>query len=81
MKNSQMKAGRFLKWQDAKKKLGWINAHFDAGRNVYVCTYTRSTRFKPKHRGFFKANRNGVWVARGKSWDCIDGCKLVARAD
>lgn len=82
LSNDQMKAGRYLRFQQAKRKLEWIKARSAEGLDVYVCTYTKSTRFTPKTMAkgeWFKATRSGLYVARGRQWDCVDGCKIVAQ--
>lgn len=80
--NAQMKPRRFLDWHIARKRIAWIKAHLEAGNNVYLCTYTRATRFTPKHlAGFdewFRATKTGGYVARGKQWDNFDGSALRA---
>jgi len=75
-----MKAGRFLRWQEAKKKLAWINMHLAAGRMVQIATYTKAWRYTAKNAPTLKATRTGLYIARGKSWDCIDGCDIRAFA-
>lgn len=83
LKNSDMVKGRFLAWADARRKLAWIKSNLEAGRTVYICTYTRATRILPKHLAnfdtMFRASKNGVFIARGKAWDCFDFSKLMAR--
>lgn len=82
MTNDQMKAGRFERWQLARRQLAWIKTQSSAGRDVYVCTYTRATRFTPKTMAkgeWFKATRSGLYMARGKHWDSIDNSKIIAR--
>ena len=60
----------------------WIRARLQEGRDVYITTYTRSTRFRPRHLGrlddYLRASSGGTLMARGKNWDCIDGCKISA---
>lgn len=80
--NEQMKAGRYLRWHNARRKVAFIRANLTAGRTVYVSTHLKSWKFTPKWAAdvdvMFRANRNGAWMARGKNWDCIDGCKISA---
>ena len=76
--NSAMKPNRFLTMHVARKRIAWIKAQLGAGRDVYVSTYLRHTKYQPKHADMFKAFKNGAFVQRGKSWDCIDGCKITA---
>ena len=78
MNNSQMKAGRFLRWHKARQRLAWIQARLAEGYTVQTATYLRVVRYKAKHANMFKATKTGVFVQRGKNWDCIDGCKIEA---
>ncbi len=70
--NSQMKAGRYLRWHRARRLVARIVQTVDAGGLVTLTTYTRQTRFDRRHRDMFRATRAGAYVQRGKSWDCID---------
>lgn len=74
--NDQMKAGRFIRFHKARKLVKAINAHLEAGRTVQFTTYTTALRLTRKHIGMLKATKSGVYVQRGKSWDCVDGCKI-----
>ena len=76
--NAQMKEGRFLRWHKARQRLTWIQARLSEGYTVQCSTYLRSVRYKAKHADMFKATKTGVFVQRGKNWDCIDGCKIEA---
>jgi len=76
--NEQMKANRFKKWADARKRYNWIMENLRAGRTVYVTTYTKATKYTAKHAEMFKATKGGLYVQRGKNWDCLDYCGLVA---
>lgn len=78
MTNDQMKAGRFARFQAAKRKVSWIVGHLEAGRTVQLTTYTRAVRYTRKHVGMFKATKSGAYVQRGKSWDCFDGSHVKA---
>jgi len=68
-------------------KLAWIQERLAEGRTVYVCTYTRATKITPKAAkrwadaglALFKVDgRGSLLMARGKHYDCIDGCALRA---
>ena len=74
MTNEEMRAGRFLRWHKARKLYGVIVKHLESGRRVQVTTYTRSTVYRSVEQ--FRCGKTGVYVARGKSWDCIDGCHV-----
>lgn len=76
--NTQMTEGRFLRWHRARVLVGKINEALEAGAIVQLTTYTRATRYTRKHLGMFKATRTGAFVQHGKSWDCIDYCKITA---
>lgn len=78
--NEQMKAGRFLRWHKARRKIAAIVGHLNAGHTVYVCTMTRATKFDRRHVAMFMATRTGALVQRGKSWDCIDYCGIEVRS-
>ena len=78
LNNSAMTPNRFLTMHTARNRIAWIKARLAAGDNVYVSTYLRATKYQPKHAGMFKAFKNGAYVQRGKSWDCIDFCKITA---
>lgn len=77
--NQQMTAGRYLRWHKARVKVAWINAKLSDGLNVYICTYTKTTKLSLKHANMVKATKSGAYMQRGKAWDCIDGCKLIAQ--
>lgn len=77
--NEKMKAGRFLRWHNAKRKLAWINERFAEGRKVYIKTATRITVCTAKHAEMFRATRTGLYIHRGKNWDCIDFCQISAK--
>ena len=76
--NSQMKAGRFLRYALARKRVAWIKAQLAAGRIVQLITYTKATRYHARHADMFKATKAGAFVRRGKGWDCIDFSDLRA---
>jgi riboflavin synthase alpha subunit len=78
MTNDQMKAGRFVRWHVARRKVAFIQGHLAAGRTVYICTMTKATKLSAKHAGMVKATKSGAYMQAGKSWVCIDGCALKA---
>ena len=80
LKNSDMKVNRFLTWHKARRRVAAIVAHLEAGRTVYISTYTRSIKCNKAHAGMFKAACNGAYIQSGKHWDCIDGCKITVQA-
>ncbi len=76
MTNDQMKPGRFLRWHRARRAAARISAHLSAGGRVVVGTYTRATVYTRRHADLFRATREGLYVRRGKGWDCIDHCAI-----
>jgi len=74
--NDQMTANRFARWAKARHKLALITDHLTTGRTVVVSTYTKATKYDARHVAMFKATRTGLYVRRGKAWDCIDGCTV-----
>lgn len=76
MNNDQMKAGRFLRWHQARRTAARIAAHLDSGGTVIVATCTHATVYSKRHAGMFRATRSGLLVRSGKRWDCIDYCAI-----
>lgn len=76
MTNDQMKANRFLRLYQARQKLQAITDHLSIGGQVLIATYTRATAYSAKHAAMFKATKSGLYVQRGKQWDCIDHCAI-----
>jgi hypothetical protein len=79
MTNDQMKPGRFLRWHRARQAAARIRAHLASGGKVVVGTYTRATVYSGKHDDLFRATRSGLYVRRGRGWDCIDHCAIRLR--
>lgn len=71
MSNTQMKDGRFQQWAQNRAQLRWIQSELQSGKTIVVATYTKATQFTAKHVTMFKATKSGLYVQRGKSWDCI----------
>lgn len=76
MTNEAMKPGRFLRLHTAQQKARQIAAHLAAGGRVMVATYTKATFYDQRHAAMFRATRSGLFVQRGKAWDCIDYCAI-----
>ena len=74
--NSQMIAGRYLRYARARQRVAWIKAQLAVGRIVQLTTYTKATSYDARHADMFKATKAGAFVRRGKSWDCIDFSNL-----
>ena len=79
--NSEMKAGRFYDMHHSRIKkaemlelYNKIQAHFAAGGEIIVATYTKATHFKPKHSAMIQMRGSSLYMQRGKHWDCIDYC-------
>lgn len=70
------------------EKLALIDSALDAGRTVYLCTYTRATKITPKTRAKFQAaghpvlkvshdpHGSSLWLASGRSYVCADYCAI-----
>lgn len=41
---------------------------------VTIATYTHARHYEKKHLDLFRCTSTGVYIKRGKSWDCIDYC-------
>lgn len=78
MTNDEMKANRFLRWHNSRRKVAFIQKHLAAGHTVCLTTHTKQVRYTAKHAEMFRATKTGAFVQRGKAWDCIDGCKITA---
>ena len=74
--NAQMKPKRFYHWAVARKKAAKIQAHLAAGKAVAIGTQTRCWILKAKHAAMIKATKSGLFMQRGKAWDCIDYCAI-----
>jgi len=62
---------------NAAEKLEEIQTHLATkGNKVMVCTHLRATTYDHRHIGMFKANTGGLFVQRGRAWDCIDYCAI-----
>lgn len=69
----------------ATDKLNNIVASLEAGKTVYVCTCTKQVKVTPKTFAswvkdglkLFKVAGNSLYMARGRSFDCIDFCTIV----
>ena len=61
-----------------QKMYAWIKAQHEAGRTVYVHTYTRTTRLAPKHAHMVRLSGNHCEMQAGKRWDSLNFCSLSA---
>lgn len=77
MTNDQMKPGRYLRWQQARRTASKIAGHLASGGRVVVGMYTRATVYSRRHAEVFRATRSGLYVRNGKKhWDCIGYCAI-----
>jgi len=77
--NDKMTPNRFGQWAGARRRVAWIIANLEAGKEVWIGTQTRQTKYTRKHIDMFKATRSGAYVQSGKSWLCIDFCRIIAQ--
>ena len=59
-----------------KARFDSIVEHLSTGGDVMICTYAKAIQFQPKHVKMFKVNNSGLYMQRGKKWDCIDGAAI-----
>jgi len=77
MSNDQMIADRYGRWARARKGQAEIVSALQAGKTVIVSTYGKAWQFdKPGHADYFKAKRDGLYMRRGKAWDCMTGASV-----
>ena len=78
MSNEEMKAGRFLRWADARRKLAWIVGQISAGRTVLLVSGMSATKLTAKHLEQIKATRSGLYVKHGSKWLCYNFHNITA---
>jgi hypothetical protein len=78
MKNSDMKRGRIKRWCDARKKSRWIWDQVNAGKTVYLSTYTHVTKINKKNLALVYATTDGLIVQHGRQKVCYDFAKITA---
>ena len=74
MDYSKMTPNRFGKMMEYKKLYNNIKAEISKGLSIQITTYTNSKIYSKIEQ--FKLGKNGVYVQRGKSWDCITGASI-----
>ena len=75
--NSQMREGRILKLAKGRKLFRRMHECWDRGGYVRIGTATRYSDLKPTHRELVQLGKSGsLYMARGKSHDCIDFCSF-----
>lgn len=70
--------------RDAAAEIAALIEAIEAGKTLYVCTYTQATKVTAKTlrawaatgRPFLKARGGDMLMARGKGYDCINFCGL-----
>lgn len=68
----------------AEQKLEKILEHLKLGRTIVISTYSKAgqvdqksvDRFSKAGLPLFKVEGNSLFMARGKSYDCIDYCQF-----
>lgn len=75
MTNTQMKAGRFLRWAKARQTYARIVETISNGGSVIIGSHTHARQYK--HAEQFKCGKDGVYVARGKNWDSLVFSRIV----
>jgi hypothetical protein len=67
----------------ADEKLSWIKSQLESGRDVYLTTATRSTKYTPKHLASFadllRVKGGSLQMRERKSWVCADYVRITAR--
>lgn len=66
LSNADMKANRYYRWAEARRKHREIVQHLHNGGKVIIPTYTRATLHKREHAEMFKATKAGLCVQRGR---------------
>jgi hypothetical protein len=54
-----------------KTILNDIVKHLENGKKVLISTYGKAWKFDKRHVSMFKATEKGLYVQRGKAWDCL----------
>jgi hypothetical protein len=80
MTNAAMKPNRFLRQHAARKFYALVANHLNAGRTVYLCTYTKATKLTAKHLPMLRLTKSDVLIQRGKNWDSVMGCAVRIEA-
>ena len=74
MDYSKMTPNRFGKMMECKKLYNSIKAEISKGLSIQITTYTQSKIYSKIEQ--FKLGKTGVYVQRGKAWDCITGASI-----
>lgn len=70
----------------AEEKLQAIRRGLDEGKVVYITTYLKSWRWTPdkvkQAREYpFRVVGKSLYMRRGQTWDCADGCGIVIQKE
>ena len=76
MSIDEMKPDRFGRMYHAKRLYKYILSALQQGKRIQVTTYTQSRIYSSESQ--FKAGKYSVYVKRGKNWDCINLCSVMA---
>lgn len=68
--NDQMKPNRYGIMMKYKRMYEAICEIYKSGRKVMIATHTKATIYPSLD--WFKLGKTGVYVKRGKNWDCIN---------
>jgi len=60
----------------AIRKWLWMRDCWRHGADVITCTYGKATYYSAKHADLFRVRKSGLYVQRGKSWDCLNFTNL-----
>jgi hypothetical protein len=74
MTNEQMKPNRFARMMENKTIYEKILDAIKKGFSIQITTYTHSKIYSKSEQ--FKLGKSGVYVQRGKNWDCINGASI-----
>ena len=76
MSNDEMKANRYRRWYVARKQAAEIIMHLNNGGIVMIGNHLKAWQLDKRHVSMIKATKTGLYMQRGKNWDCIDGCSI-----
>jgi hypothetical protein len=71
-----MKPNRFLTMMENKRLYAFIAEALAKGLSIQITTTTQSRIYGKIEQ--FRLGKSGVYVCRGKNWDCINGASVRA---
>jgi hypothetical protein len=74
MTNDEMVPGRFQKMQDARRLYDRMACAMNKGG--FAVVYTNMIARRIDQLSDVKLGRTAVYIRRGKSWDCINYCRV-----